>query len=267
MASGVRLLLVVTVTVLLMACGGAPPQPRPVLAQRADAAALSANRATQAGNDEEAVELWRSALDLRQAVDDWPGAGEARLGLAQVQLRLRQPDAAARVLLGMPDEVLYPAALRARAAYQLALVAQGRSDEARAWLARANELCPAPCAIAVPLRNLGARLRLAAGDPAGALAIVNAPLSGDVAPVERAHAGRIRAEALGALGQVAQALTELESVVVLDRRLAEPAYLADDFSLQYRLALAIGDEGLAREAQTRLSAICAAAAVPACRRQ
>ncbi|GHD60153.1 tetratricopeptide repeat protein [Jeongeupia chitinilytica] len=249
--------------VILSACGGAPTQPGPVLAQKADAAALAANRAAQVGNDEEAADLWQSALDLRRAIDDWTGVGEARLGLAQVLVRLQRPADAARALAEMPADGLYPAGQRARAAYQLAVIAVADVPTARRWLVQAQALCVSPCAIAVPLRNLDARLALAEGDPAAAL--VRADASADASPVERAHAERIRAEALGALGRNAEALSALQAAIVLDRQLAEPAYLADDFSLLRRLALAAGDEGLSAQAARRLDGICAVAAVPACR--
>ncbi|WP_145927078.1 hypothetical protein [Jeongeupia sp. USM3] len=247
---------------LLSACGGAPPAPRPVLLQRADAAALAANRATQSGNDEDAADLWRSALELRTAIDDWQGAGEARLGLAQAQRQLQRPDAAVATLDGMPDAVLYPPSQRARAAYLMALLTVAQPGVARGWLQRARTQCTAPCALAVPLANLDARLLLAEGDPAAALAMAASPV--DAPPAERAHAARIRAEALGQLGRPAEGLVQLADAITADRHLAEPAYLADDFALQQRLADAAGEGRLADEARTRLAAICAVARVPAC---
>ncbi|MBM3114468.1 hypothetical protein [Jeongeupia naejangsanensis] len=255
---------ILVLAVLLAACGGAPPQAKPVLLQRADAAALAANRAAQVGNDEEAADLWRSALTLRQAIDDWSGAGEARLGLAQVLVRLHRSDDAVRAIDGMPTDALFPDQQRARAAYQLAVIdtGAGHLSDARLHLKLAVSLCGAMCPIPVPLQNLDARLLLLEGDAAGALS--RASTSIDAGSVERAHAGRIRAESLGALGRSAEALAELRGVILLDRQLAEPAYLADDYALQLRLAESVGDAVLAAQAQARLDRICAAASVRAC---
>ncbi|WP_432720681.1 hypothetical protein R0381_003020 [Jeongeupia wiesaeckerbachi] len=258
--------MLVLASLLLAACGGAPPQVKPVLVQRADAAALAANRAAQVGNDEEAADLWRSALALRQSVDDWSGAGEARLGLAQMLVRLHRPDEAVRSLDGMPADALFAGLQRARAAYQLAVidVGAGRLVDARGRWQAAVDLCGAACPISVPLQNLDARLLLLEGDAAGSLARANT--SPDAAPVERAHAGRIRAEALGELGRSAEALAELQEVIRLDRQLAEPAYLADDYALQRRLAQAAGEGVLAIQAEERLARICAVTSAPACRK-
>lgn len=256
-------ILPITLAVLLVACAGDPPPVVPPLrtsAENAHRAAISAARALRWEN---AIAAWQEALVGYQAVDDWTGQGRARLGLAQAYVRDAKPVQANQVLVGMTEQTLYPASLRAQAAYQQALLVDAAG--ALVWLDKSRQLCVADCAIGPQLDNLAARLALGRGDHATAAQAANRALANaSQLPAERSHARRLLAELALAQNAAPQAKIHLDEALKIDRQLAEPDWLLDDYRLLARIAAALDDAALVREAKTRLASLCQAAGLTAC---
>ncbi len=258
--------LLVTGCCLLTACAGTPSPRSPPLRQAAEQAHRAALSAAAAGRWQSAEQGWREALMAYQAMDDWAGQGWARLGLAQAHARLGRDDLALGVIDGMAAQALFPQPLRARAAYQQALLlASGGRILARSRLAQARDLCARPCALSVQFDNLGARLALLDGERGLAQKLARQALHGaDELPAERAHACRLLAELALLERAFAEALVYLEAALVDDRKLAEPQWLLDDYRLLEKLAAAMGDEKRLEEARLRQSSLCAGASLPGC---
>ncbi|WP_148715632.1 hypothetical protein [Chitinolyticbacter meiyuanensis] len=258
--------LIIVVALLLTACASEPKVTPPPRLATAESAMKAAQRAWQGERYADAAASWQVAFEAYRSIDHWPGQGEARLGLAQAFSRQGETAAARNVLLGMPEQALFPAPLRTRAAYQLALLAVSAPPEADARLAQARALCAAPCAVSAQLDNLEARLNLQR-DPALAAQRVAAVLVlGEVAPAaERAHALRLQAELLLNDGDATTARISLLQAITIDKQLAESMFLADDFALLVRVQQALGDAAGQREAEARLASLCAAFRAPACR--
>ncbi|GGP18743.1 tetratricopeptide repeat protein [Silvimonas iriomotensis] len=254
---------------LLAACSTtpAPQTPASVLATQARGAMVNANRASQQQRWDDAAVQWQAALSLFQAMDDWGGQGEARLGLAYAQVKMHQPANAVKTLAPM-DSTLFRPVQRAQAGYQLALLAMPDTQMADAALAHARSVCSADCAIAPQLDNLDARIHLQQGDAAGALGLANGVLArGEGVPmVERAHALRLVAQIRLQQGQPAAGWQALQQGIVMDRTLANPLWLADDFALQLDLAGAMADQALAEDARVRLRSVCEVVAASGCER-
>ncbi|WP_051710520.1 hypothetical protein [Andreprevotia chitinilytica] len=262
---------------LLAACGSAPVEQKPARVQLAEAAVLAANRSTQVGADQDAVAYWQDALDAYASIDHWAGQGEARLGLAQGLARLARRDEAHKVLAGMPEEHLYPDEVRARAAYQQALLLIDRNQpdtgeadrvarltSARERLGVARQLCGAACGWSPRLDNVEAKLEIGAGHDERAAQILGGLLArNDVPSGERAHALRLSAEVALRAGDAEAAKKSINEALVLDRQLAEPAYLIDDY-LVLRQALS-ADAAAQAEVDKRLDALCSVFAGPPCR--
>jgi len=250
---------------LLAACGGVPQAPLPPRLQAAQAAVLAANRAAQSGADADASAYWREAVEDYASIDDWAGQGEARLGLAQSLTRQGQRDSAAQLLAQVRSELLYPSAIRARAAYQQALLALDAPEVASRDLADARALCGADCPWQVQFDNLDARLTLARGDYAGAAKLLAGVLDSRDLPVrERAHALRLSAEVALHNGDLAAAHHNIEEVIALDRGLAEPTYLVDDYVFLGRYAKIANDPALADVAARHLQSLCSVFIDAAC---
>ncbi|SMC24741.1 hypothetical protein SAMN02745857_01945 [Andreprevotia lacus DSM 23236] len=259
------LYMLLPATLLLAACGGAPLAPKPARLQAAEAAVLAANRATQSGADADASHYWREAWQAYASIDDWGGQGEARLGLANSLVRQGERDEAVRILASMRGNELFSADLRARATYQQALLQLATPDLAKASLAQARALCGAACGWVARLDNLQARLAVQGGDYAGAGALLTRVLAAPGLPGgERAHALRLMAEVALHDGALADARQRIDAAIVLDRQLAEPAYLVDDYVFLRRYAAAAGDEVLRTEAGQRLQSLCAVFSSAAC---
>ncbi|GGP24506.1 hypothetical protein [Silvimonas amylolytica] len=252
---------------LLTACGSAaaPQTPASVLATQAHEAMVSAHRASQQQRWEDAAAQWQMALRLFQAMDDWDGQGEARLGLAYAQSKMHQSAAAAKTLAPM-DSSLFRPAQRGQASYQLALLAMPDTHAATAALQRARSVCGVDCAITPQLDNLTARIYLQEGDASSALALANGVLAkGEGVPaVERAHALRLIAQIQLQQNRPAAGWQSLQQGIALDRVLANPVWLADDFALQLALAEALSDQVLGQDARVRLRSVCEAVSAPAC---
>ncbi|GAA5785750.1 hypothetical protein [Chitiniphilus shinanonensis] len=258
------------IAILLIALAGCASEPKvekPSRLQLAESALRAGNRAFAAERYQDAAMSWQDAMDAYRSIDDWAGQGEARLGLALAFSRQNETAAARNVLLGLPEQQLFPQPLRARAAYQLALLAaRDNAAEAGDRLTQARTLCAAPCALTPQLDNLQARLALPA-DPARAETLVRGVLDGmpDAPPLERAHAWRLLAEARLLAGDAAGARDALLQAVAIDRERANSVYLGDDFALLVKVARALGDATLLAEAEARFASLCAATRVPACK--
>lgn len=248
---------------VLAACAGDPPPlvpPLRVSTENSHRAAISAARALRWEN---AIAAWKDALAGYQAMDDWTGQGRARLGLAQAYVRDAKLTQAGEVLAGMAEQILYPSSLRAQAAYQQALLA----DAARAevLLERSRQLCTADCKLAPQLDNLAARLALRRGDHVAAMQLASRALTNSgLVPAEQSHARRMLAEIALSQNGAQQAKAHLDEALKIDRQLAEPAWLLDDYRLLARVAAALGDAALAREAQVRLTSLCQATGSVVC---
>jgi len=236
----------------LIGCASEPVKPVSSLRQSADVAAREAVAAGAKRQWEEAGEAWREALASYQSIDDWLGQGRARLGWAGALARQHRGSDALALLQPMVDEPAFIPAQRAQAAYQIALI-----ESSGDWLARARVLCGERCAIAAQLDNLEARFALRAGawDRAGQLA--NQALKSGAQWAEEAHARRILAEVALQRSDWLRARREIDAALHLDRIVAEPAWLLDDYALLLRLAQATGDAVLEREARLRQERICA----------
>lgn len=249
--------------VLLAACAGNPPLVVPPLrttTENAHRAAISAARALRWEN---AVAAWKEALTGYQAMDDWTGQGQARLGLAQAYARDAKSAQAGEILVGMTEQVLYPASLRAQAAYQQALLVD--AVQAQVWLDKSRQLCGSDCSLGPQLDNLAARLALKRGDhEAAALLASRALTNSNQLPAERSHARRILAEIALAQNNAVQAKMHLDDALKIDRQLAESGWLLDDYRLLARVATALGDAALARDVQARLVSLCQAAGLAVC---
>lgn len=258
--------LLLTGCCLLTACAGTPAPKPPTLRQAAEQAHRTALAAATAGRWQSAEQSWREALTAYQAIDEWAGQGWARLGLAQAHARLDRDDLALGALDGMAEQALFALPLRARAAYQqaLLLVASERTL-AQNRLAKARELCTKPCVLSVQFDNLEARLALQSGERIKAQRLARQALTGAGGlPAERAHAHRLLAELALLDGGFAASLGHIEAALADDRKLAEPQWLLDDYRLLEKLAARMGDEKLFEEARLRQSSLCSGARLPDC---
>ncbi|KAF0814383.1 hypothetical protein IGB42_01284 [Andreprevotia sp. IGB-42] len=259
MKSLFTLILSAAALALLSGCAATPAAPKPVRVQAAEAAVLAANRASQAGAYADATAFWREAGVAYASIDDWAGQGEAALGLAQSLVRSGERDEAVRILSGLRGDTLYPAMVRARAAYQQALLQVATPDVATQSLAEARALCGVACPWRSRFDNLAARLAMQAGAYPQAAALLAGVLASDDLPQgERAHALRLSAELALQGGDLARARQYIDAAIAIDRQLAEPAYLIDDYAFLRRYAGAAGDDVLAGEAGRRLQSLCAA---------
>jgi len=251
--------LIALLLMALLGCTNGPVKSVSFLRQSADAAARNAVAAGSKRQWEEAGEAWRDALAAYQSIDDWVGQGRSRLGLAAVLAQQNRQVEAVALLQIMVDASTFIPAQRAQAAYQIGLM-----ESSGDWIARARAFCGQHCAIAAQLDNFEARLAARAGawDHAGRLA--NRALKSGGAWAEEAHAHRILAEV--ALQQLdwLRARGEIDAAIRLDRELGEPFFLLDDYTLLLRIAQAMGDAALEREARLRRESICAGLGAQAC---
>ncbi len=251
----------------LVACASEPKVEKPVRLQTAESAMRAGNKAFAGERYRDAAMSWQDAFDAYRSIDDWAGQGEARLGLAQAFDRQGEAAAARNVLLGLPEQILFPQPLRARAAYQLALLA-ARDDATGAAerLQQARTLCAAPCALAPQLDNLAARLALPTA-PAQAEALARGVLDGmpGAPAVERAHAARLIAEARLLANDAPTARDVLLQAIALDKEQGNSTFLGDDFALLIKVARALDDAALRAEAEARFASLCAAVRVAACK--
>lgn len=238
---------------LLVACSSTQPaSPVPYLRQQADAAQKDAVRAAYQKEWALAARSWRLALAAYQAIDAWPEQGGARLGLAVAQAALGQGNAAQEQLRPMLEGG-FSSDQQVRAAYQLALL-----EKTAASLTRAQQLCAGVCSVAVQIDNLAAREALRAGDKGKGVALAQRALGAAVLlPAEAAHARRLLAEAAMQAGDLVTANQHLQEAIRLDRQLAEPDWLVDDYRLLEQIGRRLPDESLIKEALRHRASICA----------
>lgn len=258
--------VLIFVALIVGGCASEPIAPASALralAENANHAALSATRVL---NWKRSAAAWREALVAYQAIDDWEGQGRARLGLASSYARLGQTREAENILLPMPKQAMFPQMQRVQASYQLALLAVGTNNMLAArQLEDARSLCGERCPYLPALDNLQARLRAALLDWQSVEQLTTRVLAGkDVSPAERSHAFRLLAEARFSGGDIDGARAHLEQALALDRELAEPAWLLDDYRLLEHIALARGDVKMQTEVATRLASLCRGAKLVGC---
>ena len=246
-------------SLLLAGCAG-NSLPQPPLRLAAENANRIAVEATNAGRWKDAESSWLEALNTYQSMDDWPGQGRARLGLAQTYARLAQDDKAYKAIEGMSEQPLFPVLLRARAAYQEALLLLREAPSAaNEKLDHARSLCGEACDMASRLDNLEARIAAGFGlwGRAQLLAARALAESGEHV-TEKAHAQRLLAEAAMSRRQFSVARDYLYLSIENDRLMAEPEWLLEDYRLLEQVARESADNGLAQEAKFRQGVICAA---------
>lgn len=233
----------------LVACASAPPQP--FLLRTADAAAREAVAAGARQQWVEAEAAWREALATYQAIDDWTGQGRARLGLASALMRVSKSAEAADVLRVMVDKPVFLSTQRAQAAYQLALI-----ESSMDWLAQARLLCGSRCWLTAQFDNFEAGQAARAGQWNRVAELAQRALkAADDWPAEQSHAQRLLAEVAIQSQDWLRAQQALEAALRLDRMLAEPCWLLDDYTALARLAGLRGDAALAQEAKNREQSI------------
>lgn len=251
---------------VLAGCAGNPEPRQPPLRVTAENASRQAVSAALGGRWESAVESWHEAVLAYQSIDDWEGQGRARLGLSQAWARLGNVDQAQGSIAGMDGHVLFSSLLRARAAYQQALLALPDNPAVSTQKVKlSRELCGPSCGFAVALDNLDARLALLRADLGEARRFAGRALefAGGLS-AERSHAHRLLAELDLRDGELKQARMHLEAALVDDRHLAEPQWLLDDYRLLKKIARESGDDVLLREATLRLDSLCKATRLPDC---
>ncbi|QDQ25239.1 hypothetical protein FNU76_02100 [Chitinimonas arctica] len=251
---------------LLAGCAAQGVAP-PALQKQAAAASQQAARASTGQNWRAAAALWREAARRHLALDDWTMAGGAQLGQAQALRALGQSAEAVALLDGLLRSDAYPAAIRAEAHYQLALLAseQGEADAALVHLDGAQRLADGKSGLAAAIANLRGRLALRGGDASAARRFAAEAISlPGVEPHERANALRLQGRAAMRDKDWPGARRALDAALVLDRGLARPGAIAADLKALAELATASGDPAAASLA-SRAAAVCAAAGDMVCR--
>jgi len=237
--------------VLLAGCASAPP-PSP-LAQRAEAGMQRGAQAYARGDLPGAQRAYQDATRLYESVADTDGRARAQLSLARVMAGAGDTAGALALidhLLAEPDglgSALRPLALGRTAGLLLAL---GRQEEAAGRLASAQQACAGACGEAGALDLIGARLALARGDTASALARTDACLA-RLSSRDALHAEgqRLRANALLDLRRSAEGVAAAEAALVLDRAAGRPDAVGADLELLARLHASLGDAAAAEHFQ------------------
>lgn len=247
------------IALLLGACASTTAE-TPAARKQADASQLAAAQASQAGKWPVALALWRETEARQTALDNWPAAGQARLGQVQALAALGKAEEARATLQVLLKGTVYPPELRAEALYQAALLEADRQDWSRATaqLDSAISLIPSDHPLQAAILNLRARAAMASGDWAQARS-----RAGQALAVTRIEAGE-RANALRLLGRAAiqqadwlVARQNLEAALELDRTLARHRSLVADLQALATLARLRKDPD-ADALERRAHAVCAA---------
>jgi len=255
MRSAVPLLL----SLFLVACATTPTE-TPAARKQAEASQLAAAQASRAGKWPAALALWRETEAKQTALDDWPAAGQARLGQAQAQAALGAPEEALATLQALLQDTAYPPALRAEAQYQAALLRAGQQDwsAAQALLDAATPLIPTDHPLQAAIFNLRARAALAGGDWAQARSRAGQALTvARIEPGERANALRLQGQAAMRQADWPSAKQNLEAALELDRTLARHRSLVADLQALAELAH-LRNAPEADELERRARAVCTA---------
>ncbi|QLG87893.1 hypothetical protein HQ393_06255 [Chitinibacter bivalviorum] len=253
---------VAIVVAALVGCVSPAKQPIPPLRIDVQSTHSKALQAIHRNDLDNAQLLWRQTLQLYQALDDWNGQGMARLGLAQTERRLGDVNAAKEVLLPMQNEPLFGATAQAQALFQLAQLSLPDTHQAKDYLNQSVAICPTECSLIWAQKNLNARI--AAVEQNWGLVqqlaqsvIASAPES---EAAERAHAYRLSAQSLLAQNQAVAAQTQLEQGLLLDRQLARPDWLLEDYRLLLLIAQQQQNAALISSTEKRIASLCAAMA-------
>ncbi|WP_410498418.1 hypothetical protein [Chitinibacter sp. S2-10] len=257
-----KYLMLTLLAVGLTACSSAPKPEIPSLRMAVQLSHEKALKAIRAGYAADAALLWQDALLRYQALDDWGGQGMARLGLAQSQYKLGEFEAAKQTLRVMPEQNLFATEHRSQASLQLAQLYLTEPQLARQHLALSEQLCAQPCRLQWSQSNLAAQIAVAEKDWEQVLRVSAAVLNGAPAEekAERAHAYRLQAQALLMQQQAEAALPNIDSALVLDRELARPDWLLDDYRLRLAIAQNLGDAALLADCEQKIASLCAALA-------
>ena len=240
--------------VLTCGCGKLPP-PRDPVRTRAMVLNNQADGEMQRGNLAGAERLYGEALATARSIEDEERIAINLLGLTAT-LRAAGRGQEAGPLL---EELLaaprgrFPSDLVAQASLQKAVIAldDARLADALPAAQRALADCTRPrsCRQAAAAHVLIARVRLAQGDPAAAVAAANTGLDVAVAErdhLEKANALRVLGDAALAQGAAREALAHYEAALTLDKGLAFPRKVALDL-----LGLAASSQRLGQTAEAR----------------
>ncbi|HEU0186256.1 MAG TPA: tetratricopeptide repeat protein [Gallionellaceae bacterium] len=214
---------------MLAGCGSAPPR-QPAALEQAGKTEQAAHRAMRDGDLLRARELFHQSMLMQQALDNAPARAQAAINLASVSHKLGDDAAALAVLEPIlnEDKPPYPGELRAAAALRKAIIlADGGKPADAAWQ-QAQQECHQSCGYRAGIANLGARLALARGDHASALALAQQGLAASPGQDEQANALRLSAVAETALGQQDKALAHYQGALEIDTSLGLSRRIAAD---------------------------------------
>ena len=244
---------------LIPACGSAPPAPPNArLAQSADYNQRG-EAALKQGDYRRALALYEAALRGDLSVEHLEGIAINSINLARVHQLLGEDERAHQRLdavldgtsMSLPREYAAAAQLRKAILYQAA----GDYGSAADWATRAGEGCrDGACAWYGTLLNLRARIALAGGDAAGALALATQALAanrGRDAREETANSLRLQAEARIRQKEYAAALAPLNEALALDKALGLPDRIEADLRHLAQAHEQAGSADLAREFRAR----------------
>lgn len=235
----------VLLSLLLVACGSAPPPRLPQALEQANAAEKDARRALKGGELLRAQHGFAKTLALRQSLDDADGVATTLINLATVTHKLHEDEAALvwldKILLEKGR--LYAPEFHLTAAFRKAVILTNlaRLDEAESALQLAEKNCSKKCATRFGIDALHARLLLLKGDADGALALAQAlSKEANAGKEEQANALRIVAAAEEKLLRFADALQHYQAVLEMDKALALGDRIGEDLSGMARASKQLG---------------------------
>ncbi len=234
-------------SLLLVACGSAPPPRLPQALEQANAADKDARRALTGGELLRAQHGFAKTLVLKQALDDTEGVATTLINLATVTHQLHEDEAALiwldKILL---EKVrIYAPEFHLTAAFRKAVILANlaRLDEADSVLQLAEKSCAKKCPTRFGIEALRARLLLLKGDAEGALALAQAASKeAQAGKEEQANALRVVAAAEERLARFAGALQHYQAVLEMDKSLALGARIGEDLNGMARVSKQLGRE-------------------------
>jgi tetratricopeptide (TPR) repeat protein len=249
-------------TLLLVACAGSPKEPQNArLAQAADYHRRG-EAALKQGDYRRALALYEAALRTDLSVENLDGVAINSINLARVHQMLGENTLAHQRLdavLGGGEmfsrEYITAARLRKAMLYQAA----DDLDAAISWAAQTTDMCnDSACIWQGTLLNLRARLALARGDFAGALALAAQALAvnrGRDAREETANSLRLLAEARIGQKEFSAALAPLDEALALDKALGLPQRIEQDLRQLADAHAGLGHVDEARALRTRAARV------------
>lgn len=257
------LVLIVLGFMLLTGCANSTKQDIPALRISAEVSHGKALKAIHAGDVEGAALWWSQALLQYQALDDWPGQGMARLGLAQAQHKAGQVDRAIQTLKPMVAQSGFMVAQRAQAHLQLAqlwLSDDQNAGVAAMHLAQSEQLCAAPCQMRWAQINVAAKIALLNEDWPRVMQLTVSVLAGaaEGEEMEIAHSHQLQAQAQLAQLQLAGALYSIDQALALDRKLARPDWLLADYRVRLQIVQLLSDREQITLTEQKISSLCEA---------